>query len=140
MKNLMIVLVLALINGVFLSSAIGQSRSKTEMNYAVLTSKIAQFKPIGFSSEALAREDGDKFGQFKAVLYGPEVVQLTDKRKMKPLLRMARRSNLTLAVCEMALKKMKVNPDDIPKEFEVVDNAFLHALQLQKGGHFILSL
>lgn len=140
MKNLMIILVSILVYGLAFVPATGQSTMSKDMNYAVLTKKVAQLKPIGLASKALAQEDGDNFGQFKVVLYGPEVVQLTDKHRMRPVREMARSSSINLAVCAMALKKMKVDPADIPPEFEVVDNAFLHAMELQKAGFFILSL
>ncbi|MBY5958445.1 DsrE family protein [Membranicola marinus] len=140
MKNLMIILGAMLFYGLAVVPVNGQSTPSTKINYAVLTNKVAQFQPISLASKSLAQEDGDNFGQFKVVLYGPEVVQLTDYQRMKPVLKMARSSSMKLAVCAMALKKMKVDPADIPPEFEVVDNAFLHALELQKAGFFILSL
>lgn len=120
--------------------AFAQQNTEQKNNYVVLTTKIDQLRPIALSSAALAKEDGTHFGEFKVVLYGPEVTQLTDKKAMKPLIKLARQSKMKLAVCEMALQKMEVDPRDIPKAFEVVDNAFLHAVQLQKKGYYSLSL
>lgn len=120
--------------------AFAQQSPGQKNNYVVLTTKIDQLRPIAMSSAALAEEDGIHFGEFKVVLYGAEVTQLTDQKVMEPLIRLARQSKMKLAVCEMALQKMKVDPRDIPEAFEVVDNAFLHAVQLQKKGYYSLSL
>lgn len=109
-------------------------------NYLVITQKIEQLKPVSMTSAALAEEDGKDFGEFKVVLYGPEVVQLTDKKKMRSIIKTARKSHLKLAVCAMALDKMGVDHKKIPKAFEIVDNAFLHFNQLQKAGYISLSL
>lgn len=109
-------------------------------NYLVITQKIEQLRPVALSAAALMEEDGEKFGEFKVVLYGPEVVQLTDKEAMKPILKMAQRSHLTLGVCAMALDKMGIDHKKIPKAFEIIDNAFLHYLQLQKKNYIHLSI
>lgn len=108
----------------------GQQNTEGRNNYVVITKKVQHFKPIALTSSALSAEDGKNFGEFKVVLYGPEVVQLTDRKKMKPIIKMARNSNLKLAVCGMALDRMNVDRNKVPKVFEIVDNAFLHSYQL----------
>jgi len=122
--------------GIIIALFIGQSSLISQTaddpyNYLIITQKIEQLQPVALTSAALAEEDGERFGEFKVVLYGPEVVQLTDKKAMKPILKMARKSHLKLGVCAMALDKMGVDHKKIPKAFEIVDNAFLHYLQLQ---------
>lgn len=131
--------------GIIIALFIGQSSliSQTaddSYNYLIITQKIEQLQPVALTSAALAEEDGERFGEFKVVLYGPEVVQLTDKKAMKPILKMARKSHLKLGVCAMALDKMGVDHKKIPKAFEIVDNAFLHYLQLQKKNYIHLSI
>lgn len=131
--------------GIIIALFIGQSlliaqTAGDSYNYLIITQKIEQLQPVALTSAALAEEDGERFGEFKVVLYGPEVVQLTDKKVMKPILKMARKSHLKLGVCAMALDKMGVDHNKIPKEFEIVDNAFLHYLQLQKKNYIHLSI
>ena len=59
---------------------------------------------------------------------------------MKKFIVMAKNANVRLIVCNMALKTFEVNPADIPDEFEVVDNAFTHILQMQKQGYLSIQL
>src|SRR5690625_7435726 len=122
--------------GIIIALFIGQSSRSYQTaddtyKYQIITQKIEQLQPVALTSAALAEQDGERFGEFKDVLYGPEVVQLTDKKAMKPILKMTRKSHLKLGVCAMALDKMGVDHKKIPKAFEIVDNAFLHYLQLQ---------
>src|SRR5690625_3077152 len=122
--------------GIIIALFIGQSSLISQTaddpyNYLIITQKIEQLQPVALTSAALAEEDGERFGEFKVVLYGPEVVQLTDKKAMKLILKMARKSYLKLTVCDITLDKMGVDHKKIPKTSEIVDNAFLHYLQLQ---------
>ncbi|MFD2790745.1 sulfur reduction protein DsrE [Arenibacter sp. H213] len=109
-------------------------------DYAVLTTKIQQLKPITLAAASLLKEDGNLFGSFETIIYGKEVVSLTDKKLMKSYLMEAKKANVTLVVCKMALDHYNVSVKDIPKEFKVVPNAFTYYLQLQKKGVMGLSL
>ncbi|NKI27026.1 DsrE family protein [Arenibacter sp. 6A1] len=111
-----------------------------KLNYAMMTSKLEQLKPITLAAGELHKEDGAGFGAFETIIYGKEVVALTDKKIMKPYLKEARKANVSLVVCKMALDKFEIKEKDLPKELKVVPNAFLYYLQLQKKGYLTLSL
>ncbi|SHJ15518.1 DsrE/DsrF/DrsH-like family protein [Arenibacter nanhaiticus] len=117
-----------------------KAQEEEKVNYAVMTSKIQQLKPITHAAEELQKEDGALFGAFETIIYGKEVVALTDKRLMKPYLKNAKQANISLVVCKMALDLFEVKEKDLPKEFKVVPDAFLYYLQLQKKGYLTLSL
>lgn len=112
------------------------SQSTTELtNFVVLTSKFQQLEPIMLA----ANEMKDSYGVFKIVLYGSEVGEFTTPAAEK-YIKWAKEIGVNLSVCEMALQRMKVDPTSIPSEIEIVDNAYLHSLQLQKKGYKSLSL
>ncbi len=114
-------------------SAISQQSSK-QMDFMVLTSEINQLQPILLAADELASA-----GDFQIVFYGKDVAELLNTETEK-FITWAEKSNVKLSVCQMSLDALQLNHNAIPKEIEVVDNAFLYALQLQKKGYKILNL
>lgn len=115
---------------------VNQSQNQSDLpNFVVLTSKYQQFEPIMLA----AQEMNKSFGVFKVVLYGEEVGELS-KPEVQKHIKKAQQVGVSLSVCAMALERMQVDPTSIPKEIEIVDNAYLHSLQLQKKGYKSLSL
>ena len=118
------------------ATKLATSQSDTvQTNFVVLTSKFQQLEPIMLA----AQEMKNSFGVFKIVLYGSEVGEFT-KPTAERYIKWAKATGVNLSVCAMALERMKVDPKSIPKEIEIVDNAYLHSLQLQKKGYKSLSL
>ncbi len=109
-------------------------------NYVVLTKKIPQLQPIFLTAEALAKEDGESFGDFQAIICGKTVEDLTNKEMMKNFIEKAEKAHVKIVVCGLSLKKFKVNKEDIPQELEVVDNGLLYNFQLQKKGYLSIEL
>jgi intracellular sulfur oxidation DsrE/DsrF family protein len=140
MKNLFlstIVLVLAL--SIF--SAEAQNTMHHEKNnYVVLTTKIPQLNPIILTAEALAEEDGEKFGDFQVIICGKTVTDLTDKEMMRKFIDKAEKANVKIVICGLSMKKFGVDQKDISQELEVVGNGILHNFQLQKKGYLSVEL
>jgi len=140
MKNLFlstIVLVLAL----SIYSAEAQNTMHHEKNnYVVLTRKIPQLQPIILTAEALAEEDGEKFGDFQVIICGKTVTDLTDQEMMRKFIDKAEEANVKIVICGLSMKKFGVDKKDISQELEVVGNGILHNLQLQKKGYFSVEL
>ncbi len=127
MKNILSIL--------FLSLSLGlMAQQSPTSDFVVLTPKIEQLKPILLAAEKLQPR-----GDFQVILYGKEVGQLTN-RNLREFIAWAQKESVTLSVCNMSLEMLKIDPASIPEEFEIVDNAFLSALQLQKQGYINLSL
>ena len=103
--------------------------------YVVLTKNLPQLQPIILAAEALAKEDGEKFWDFQVVIDGKTLQELTNKETMRKFRMRANNVNVKLKVCNMDLKTFEVDSGKIPDEFEVVDNAFTHILQMQKQGY-----
>ncbi len=103
-------------------------------DFVILTSQYDQLTPI-----MLAAEDENRDGDIQVVLYGNEVKQLTSP-DIRKYLELAENFKVKLLVCQMSLDRLKIKPDSLPKEIEIVDNAFLYSFQLQKKGYKSLTL
>ena len=121
-------------------NAQAQDHSHDKNNYVVLTKKVDQLKPIILTAEALALEDGERFGDFQVIVCGQDISQLADKDKMKDFLSQAEKAGVHLIACGFSLNKFKVERKDIPQEMEIVENGILHNFQLQKKGYYSLGL
>ena len=140
MKNLFLsTLVLVLALSIFTAEA--QNKMHHEKNnYVVLTTKIPQLQPIILTAEALAEEDGEKFGDFQVIICGKTITDLTDKEMMRKLIDKAEKANVKIVICGLSMKKFGVDQKDIPQKLEVVDNGILHNFQLQKKGYLSVDL
>lgn len=111
------------------------AQQTTQTNkFVVLTPKVEQLKPILLAADKLTEKE-----DFQIVLYGQNVTDIL-KAEMEEYIRWAQKSEVNLAVCKMSLNKLQIDPASLPKEIEVVDNAFLTAFQLQKAGYILLNL
>ena len=128
------ILILVFMLGV---SGFAQTKSGFEKNnYVVSTSKIPQLEPIILTAEALKQEDGQKFGDFQIVLYGPNVEELTDKEKMSNYIKKAKPAGVEIKVCKLSINFLKIDIKDLHPYVKVVDHAFTHLLQLQKNKNY----
>ncbi|MFO7719990.1 MAG: sulfur reduction protein DsrE [Gillisia sp.] len=140
MKNLFlstIVLVLAL--SMFPAKA-QNTMHHDKNNYVVLTSKIPQLQPIILTAEALAKEDGEKFGDFQVIICGKTVTDLTDKVTIEKFMDKAKEAHVNIVICGFSLKQFGVDQKEIPQELDVVDNGILYNFQLQKKGYLSIEL
>lgn len=111
------------------------AQQTTQTNkFVVLTPKVEQLKPILLAAEKLTEKEN-----FAIVLYGANIESIL-KPEMKNYIRWAAKLDVNLAVCKMSLNKLQIDPASLPKEIEVVENAFLTAFQLQKAGYILLNL
>ncbi len=117
-----------------------QETTTTQNNYVVLTKKVEQLKPIILTAKSLKEEDGENFGDYQAIICGQDITLLTDKEKMKGFLIDAKEAGVKLIACGFSMKKFGVDAEDIPAEFEIVENGILYDFQLQKKGYYSLGL
>lgn len=112
----------------------------SKKNYIILTKKVQQLKPIYLASEEMKAEDGADYGEFHIVFCGKDIPQLTDKELMKPYLEMLNKGGVKLIACGFSLKKFGVNPKNLPKGIEIVDNGIAYSLKLKKKGFYGMEL
>ncbi|WP_317206087.1 sulfur reduction protein DsrE [Zunongwangia profunda] len=89
-------------------------------NYVVLTKKIPQLQPIILTAEALKAEDGTNFGDFKIIICGKNIGDITNPKKMKDIIEKAENTGVQLIACGFSLNKFKVDQAKIPKKIKVV--------------------
>lgn len=109
-------------------------------NYVVLTKKVPQLKPIYLASEEMKAEDGANYGAFHIVFCGKEIPQLSDKKLMEPYLELLKKGGIKLIACGFSLEKFGVNPKDLPKGVDIVDNGIAYSLKLKKKGFIGMDL
>lgn len=105
-------------------------------NYVVSTTKVPQLQPIILTAEALREEDGEKYGDFQIVMYGPNVKELTSKDKMEAYIGKAKAAGVGIFVCKISLDRLGIEAVELHDYIKVVDNAFTHLLQLQKNKNY----
>jgi intracellular sulfur oxidation DsrE/DsrF family protein len=99
----------------------------------VLTSNVKQLKPIFLAAKDLSTEDGVNFGEFKVIICGKTITDL-QKRNHYRVYGNGRKNNVKIVACGFSLKRFHINPQDIPKQIEIVPNGILYNFQLQKMG------
>ena len=140
MKNI-ILISLFFIASVVYSPVFSQEHGNSDKhNYVVLTNKVEQLKPILLSAETLKKEDGQLFGEFKIIICGKNIADITDPHRMDQHLKKAEQLGVDLIACGFSLKKFNVDATMVPGQMSRVDNGILYNLQLQKAGYFSLSL
>ncbi|WP_366184406.1 DsrE family protein [Flavobacterium ovatum] len=140
MKNLFtyIVLICFLIAGTTQIKA--QNFNPKKNNYLVLSQNIQQLEPILLTAEALAQEDGKKYGDFYVIICGKTVNDLINNSSLNELLKHAKEKNVTIYACGISLKKFNITPDQLPDNLTVVENGILYGLQLNKKGFITISI
>lgn len=105
-------------------------------NYVVSTTKIPQLQPIILTAESLKKEDGENFGDFQIVIYGPNVRELTDTENMEKYIVRAKAAGAAILVCNLSLERLKIKPKDLHEDIMVIEHAFTHLLLLQKDKNY----
>jgi intracellular sulfur oxidation DsrE/DsrF family protein len=130
-------LMLALFNNANLQA---QDVDSSKNNYVVLTTKVPQLQPIILTAEALKAEEGDAFGDFKVIICGKDIGQITDPEKINEFILKAEKAGVQIIACGFSLNKFKVDKTKVPTGMDIVENGILYNFQLQKKGYKSLSL
>lgn len=117
-----------------------QDVDSSKNNYVVLTTKVPQLQPIILTAEALKAEEGDTFGDFKVIICGKDIGQITDPEKINEFILKAEKAGVQIIACGFSLNKFKVDKTKVPTGMDIVENGILYNFQLQKKGYKSLSL
>lgn len=117
-----------------------QDVDSSKNNYVVLTTKVPQLQPIILTVEALKAEEGDTFGDFKVIICGKDIGQITDPEKINEFILKAEKAGVQIIACGFSLNKFKVDKTKVPTGMDIVENGILYNFQLQKKGYKSLSL
>jgi intracellular sulfur oxidation DsrE/DsrF family protein len=139
-KSILIIplLLLALLLPIFTpkAQASGQPR-----DYALLISNARHVKGVLKMIESM-RLDKTKlqYSNARIVLYGDAIHEAKKGSGIAPLIAEAKKHNVTVAVCNQALTRLKVPASDILSTVEIVDNAYYEMLRLKTLGYISLDL
>lgn len=109
-------------------------------NYLVLSQNIQQLKPILLTADALAKEDGKKYGEFYVIICGKTVNDIIDNPDFNELLEKAKAQDVNVFVCGISLSKFNLNPETLPDNLEITPNGILYGFQLVKKGFVTLTI
>lgn len=140
MKNSIkyIILICTLISGT--SQLQAQDFNSEKNNYLIISKNIRQLKPVLLTATDLAKEDGEKFGEFYMVICGKTVTDIPKNSAFNNFLDQATAQNVKVFVCGLSLSKFSIERDQLPANLEVTENGILYGLQLKKQGLITLSI
>lgn len=117
-----------------------QDINPTKNNYLVLSKNIEQLKPVLLTANALAEEDGKKYGAFYLIFCGKTVNDIEDNPDFNEQLKKAKAQHVKVFVCGISLSKFNINPDTLPDNLEITPNGILSGFQLVKKGFITLTI
>lgn len=117
-----------------------QSFNPQKHNYLVLSKNVQQLQAILLTAEELAKEDGEKYGEFHIVICGKTVTELVGASEVNPIVARAMTQQVKVLVCGLSLSKFKVNPEQLHQGIVVVENGILYGFQWMKKGGITLSI
>src|SRR5690606_29004208 len=112
-------------------SAVRADSTAEAKDYALLISKPRHVKGVLKMLESM-RKDKSKlqYKNARVVLYGDAIHTARKGSDIAPLIAEAKKHGVTVAVCNQALKRLKVPASDILPTVEVVGNAYYEMLRL----------
>lgn len=122
------------------SSMHAQDFNPRKRNYLILSQQLQQLKPILLTAHELGKEDGKKHGDFYVILCGKTVSDIPGDAAFYRLLEEAKNQKVTIFVCGLSLKKFNIDPAELPKGLQIIENGILYGFQLSKKGFITLSI
>lgn len=111
-----------------------------EKNYVLSTGNPKYIPAIIGTANTLAEDKRENLGKIEIVLYGKAVQDLDKSTTTKPWLDKVAHKAIEFSACDIALKKFDVQKQEVPKQFEIVADAFVYLLELKEKGYYALDL
>jgi intracellular sulfur oxidation DsrE/DsrF family protein len=110
-------------------------------NYALLISKPRHVKGVLKMLESMRKDKARlQYENARVVLYGDAIHTAKKGSEIASIIAEAKKHNITVAVCNQALTRLKVPTTEILPTVEVVDNAYYEMLRLKTLGYISLDL
>lgn len=138
-KRLFIIplMLITLVMGTF-SPAVSASEAK---DYALLISKPRHVKGVLKMLESMRKDKSRiQYKNARIVLYGDAIHMAKKNSEISSLIAESKKYNVTVAVCNQALMRLKVPTTEILETVEVVENAYYEMLRLKTAGYISLDL
>lgn len=128
----------------FICSPLGSLKAETvtvPKDYALLISQPRHVAGVLKMLESMRKDKTRlQYKNARIVLYGEAIHTAKKGSAIASLIEEARKYNVTVAVCNQALMRLKVPAKDILPTVEIVDNAYYEMLRLKTLGHISLDL
>ena len=121
-------------------SAIFTSLNAQKKNYVLSTGNPKYIPAMINTANTLAENKREKLGEIQLVLYGKAVKDLDKKATTQAWTDKVAHKAIKFRACDIALNKFDVQKQKIPKQFEVVADAFIYLLELKEKGYYALDL
>lgn len=88
------------------------------------------------------KASGKDYDAFEVVVCGKVVNELIDKehKQLPNMLKQAEELEVRFSVCGMSLDKFSISPEQLPEQFELVDNGLIRIFELQENCYYTIEL
>ncbi|PWH81306.1 DsrE family protein [Brumimicrobium oceani] len=84
------------------------------------------------------KESGVEIKNYEVVVWGKVLMDIKENKELFDYISGFMNENLTVSVCAVAMNKLGIKIEDLPKGIQVVDNAFVRIYELQALGYNFL--
>lgn len=138
MKNLLFALLTAC---AFLTPKDVSAQEKQDIhNYYVLANTLEQLRDISFAAQDLSQSDNMSYGEFKVIIRGHAVRELSKNDELEEILLKAEEIGIQLNICGFSLKKFGITTESIPENMQIIENGIALGFNLQKEGYHGITL
>lgn len=122
-------------------SSLKAETSSEAKDYALLISNPRHVKGVLKMLESMRKDKARiQYKNARVVLYGEAIHMAKKGSEIAVTIEEAKKHNVTVAVCNQALMRLKVPTTDILPTVEVVENAYYEMLRLKTLGYISLDL
>lgn len=110
-------------------------------NYAILLSQPRHVKGVLMMLNSMKKDQKKlQYSKARVVLYGEAIHTTRKNSEITKLIEQAKKEDVTIAVCNQAMKRLEVPTSDILPTVEIVENAYYEMLRLKTLGYISLDL
>lgn len=109
--------------------------------YALLV-RTTEHMGAALKTAAQMRGAGTSYDAFEVVVCGKVVQELTDteNKRISGMLKQAEDLNVIFSVCGMSLNQFSISPEQLPEQFEVVENGLIRIFKLKENCYYTIEL
>lgn len=142
-KSIQLVIIVLFSLGLPLNMTAQSAHCKDEnvKKYALLV-RNSEHMGAALKTASQMVESGTHYEAFEVVICGKEVMKLANKenKQLSGMLQQAQDLKVSFSVCGMSLNKFNISPEELPDQFEVVNNGLIRIFELQENCYYTLEL
>ena len=101
---------------------------------------VSEERPLrsAFMMYEQMKKSGVKFDNYEIVVWSMVVKDIKENKDLFDFITERLDDNITVSVCAVAMERLGVSIDELPKGIQVVDNAYVRIFELQALGYNFL--